>query len=178
VIAYPSFAPHLGIDARDRHQFADVLVRLAEAFVGCLLPQPDLRQLEAGLEELSRQSSDVTLLVEGCLRGEGLRYEHVQLVSEVSFYDLDDALDMISRLGGGSAAAHATAAVFARSGAGSASLSRYIVAGHDLLVHAVGVTLDSTVLDAAIRLLSVPNPPDDQALVGVVTQPRQALLLK
>jgi hypothetical protein len=34
VIAHPSFAPHLGINARDPYQFADVLVRLAEAFVG------------------------------------------------------------------------------------------------------------------------------------------------
>jgi hypothetical protein len=115
------------------------------------------------------------LLVESCLRGEGLRYEHIQLVSEVSFHDLDDALDLISRLGGGSTAAHATAALFARSGAGSAALSRYIVARHNILGHAVGVALDSTVLDAAFRLLSVPNPPDDQALASFLWKNSESL---
>jgi len=98
VVAHPSFAPHLGIDARDRHQFSEVLVRLAEALVGRPLPQPDAQQLEVILDELSRQNSIVALLVDSCLRGEGLRYEHVLLVSEVSFHDLDDALDLISCL--------------------------------------------------------------------------------
>ena len=175
VMAHPSFAPHLGIDAMDRHQFADVLVRLGAALVGSPLPQPDARQLEAGLDELARQSSGVALLVERCLRGEGLYYEQVQLVSEVSFHDLDDALDAMSRLGGGSSAAHATAALFARSGAGSAALSRYIVAGHNVLGGAVGVALDPAVLDTAIRLLGLPNSSGDQALASFLWKNPESL---
>jgi len=175
VVAHPSFAPHLGIDARDRHQFSEVLVRLAEALVGRPLPQPDAQQLEVILDELSRQNSIVALLVDSCLRGEGLRYEHVLLVSEVSFHDLDDALDLISCLTSRSAAAYATAGLFARSGTGSAALARYIVGAHEVSGMAVGVTLDSTLLDAAIRLLLVPNPPDDQALASFLWKNAEAL---
>jgi hypothetical protein len=178
VIAHPGFSPHLGIDARDRYQFVEVLVRLAEALVSSPLPQPDARQLEAGLDELAKQSSGVALLVESCLRGEGLRYEHVQLVSEVPFHDLDDALDMIARLGGGAAAASATAALFARTGAGSAALSRYIGAGHNVLGNAIGLPLDSAVLASAFRLLAVPNPPDDQALASFLWKNSESLASK
>jgi hypothetical protein len=175
VIAHPSFAPNLGIDARDRYQFGDVLARLAEALIKRPLPQPDMAQLKAGLDELSLQSSAVALLVESCLHGEGLRYEHVQLISELSFHDLDDALDVISRVGGGSIAAHATAALFAKTGAGSGALSRYIVAGHNILDNAVGTALDSTMLDAAIRLLSVPKLRDDQALASFLWKNSESL---
>jgi len=175
VVAHPSFAPHLGIDARDRYEFSEVLVRLAEALVGRPLPQRDAQQLETSLDELSRQNSSIALLVDSCLRGGGLRHEHVQLVSEVSFHDLDDALDLISCLRSRSAAACATAALFARSGVGSAALARYIVAGYDVLGLAVGVRLDSTLLDAAIRLLLVPNPRDDQALASFLWKNAEAL---
>jgi hypothetical protein len=174
-MAHPSFAPHLGIDATDRYRFAEVLSRLAEAFVGSPVPEPNTKQLEAGLEELSQQSSALALLAESCLRGEGLLYEQARLVAEVPFYDLDGALDLISRLGGGSRAAFATASLFSKTGAGSAALSRYVRAGHQVLNSAVGTELDPTLLDAAIRQLKESNPRDDQALASFLWRNKKSL---
>jgi hypothetical protein len=179
VKANPSFGPYLGVDASDRQQFAEVLVRLAEELVGSPLPQPDLRQLEEGLAELSRQSPGIALLVESCVRGEGLFYEHVRVVSESSFYELDEALDVISRLKGSShSAAFATAALFSRVGAGSAALSRYVAEGHKVLPHALGETLDLGALASAIRLLSGADPRDDQALASFLWKNADSLTKK
>jgi hypothetical protein len=175
VMAHPSFAPHLGIDATDRYRFAEVLSRLAEAFVGSPMPEPNTKQLEAGLEELSHQSSALALLAESCLRGEGLLYEQARLVAEVPFYDLDGALDLISRLGGGSRAAFVTASLFSKTGAGSAALSRYVRAGHQVLNSAVGTELDPTLLDAAIRLLKESIPRDDHALASFLWRNEMSL---
>lgn len=175
VMAHPSFAPHLGIDGTDRYRFDELLSRLAQAFVGSPMPEPDTKQLEAGLNELSQQSSALALLTESCLRGEGLLYEQARLVAEVPFYDLDGALDLISRLGGGSRAAFATASLFSKTGAGSAALSRYLRAGHQVLNSAVGNELDPTLLDAAIRLLQDSNPRDDQALASFLWRNKKSL---
>ncbi len=175
VMAHPVFAPHLGIDATDRYRFGEVLSRLAEAIVGSPMPEPDTKKLEAELNELSQQSSALALLAESCLRGEGLLYEQARLVSDVPFYDLDGALDLISRLGGGSRAAFATASLFSKTGAGSVALSRYLRAGHQVLNSAVGNELDPTLLDAAIRLLKDPNPRDDQALASFLWRNKKSL---
>lgn len=174
-MAHPSFAPHLGIDATDRYRFGEVLTRLAEAFVGCPLPEPDTKQLEMAVNELSRQNSALALLIGDCLRGEGLLYEQVKLVAEVPFYDLDGALDLISMLGGGSRAAFATAALFSRTGAGTTALSRYGRAGHQALNTAVGNELNPTLLDPAIRLLQQANPPDDQAFASLLWKNKDSL---
>ena len=77
-------------------------------------------------------------------------------MSKAPFHDLDDALDGISGLGGGYAAAAAAAALFARTGAGSAAVTRYVAAGHDVLGTAVGVTLQPADIETALRLLAVP----------------------
>ena len=175
VIAHPSFAPHLGIDATDRYRLNDVLSRLAEAFVGSPLPEPDAKKLEGALNELSLQNAALALLTESCLRGGGLLYEQVSLVAEVPFFDLDGALDLISRLGGGNGAASVTASLFSKTGAGSAALARYLRAGHRVLNTAVGDELDPALLDTAIRLLRDSSPRDDQALASFLWKNKKSL---
>lgn len=175
VTTHASFAPHFGIDATDRYRFDEMLTRLGEALLGSPMPEPDAKQLETALEELSRENSALELLANSCLRGEGLLYEQVKLVAEVPFYDLDGALDLISRLGGGQRAAFATAALFSKTGAGSAALLRYLRAGHRVLSAAVGNELDPTLLEPAIRLLRESNPRDDQAFANFLWRNKQSL---
>jgi hypothetical protein len=175
IMAHSTFAPHLGIDGTDRYRFCEVLTRLAEAFVGSPLPEPDRTRLEIAFNELTQQNSALALLIEGCLRGEGLLYEQVTLVAEVPFFDLDGALDLMSMVGGESRAAYATAALFSKTGAGTAALCRYGQRGHDVLNAAVGTELNPTVLEPALRLLQASNPRDDQAFTSFLWKNKKSL---
>jgi hypothetical protein len=163
---HPFLAPHLGLTAREPHRFVEVLERLAEAFVGRPLPEPDRSRLEAGLDELGKHEARIALLADSCMRGEGLAYEHVQLIADAPFHELDEALDSISRLTNRDRAAQAAAALFSRSGAGTAALLRYMGSGHDVLGSAVGMQLEPQMIAPALQLLNAASAPADQALAS------------
>jgi hypothetical protein len=114
-------------------------------------------------------------LVADCLKGEGLRYEHTQLVTEAPFHEVDEALYVISLLNNSYAIAAATAAIFARSGAGSAAVSRYLDSGHKIMNSAVGVALNPEWLPTALRVLSSVIPREDQALASFLWSNAEAL---
>lgn len=175
VVKHPLFAPHLGIDAREPYRFTDNVRRLAEAVVGKRMPTPGRAAVKAVLDEIARRSPGVELLLTDLRREGGLRLEHVDLVAAAEFHDLDDALELLARMGSTDELANATATLFSRTGVGTAALLRHLAAGFDVRASAVGVTLASHLLPPAIRLLSPPQPVDDLALSSLLFVNRQAL---
>jgi hypothetical protein len=175
------FTDHLGIDATDRHHFERTILKVAEAVAGPPLPPLQPEHLRAGLRHLTEEVPALALLVEGCLEGEGLSYANVQAVEEVSFHDLDFAINALYDLadeGHKQRVLYAAAHLFSKKGAGTYALENYVTTRpeHDtVLASAVGRELAAEDLDAALHLLSKTAPRDDQALADFINHNRTTM---
>ena len=166
------FADHKGADALDHHRFEHVVVALAEAVLGAPLPKPSAERLEADLQTLAREEPALAPLIDECLEGRGLA--NFDPVLQAPFHTLDFAINALYD------AMHdkeqhfvlaAAAFLFARRGAGMYTLEQALTSGRErdtLLNSAVGYPLDRGELDAALALLAIPRPRDDQALAAFI----------
>ena len=136
------------------------------------LPDADRAVLVAGLRDLAREEPALAPLILGCLDSEGLHAENVDGAAAAPFHALDEALDALYDASPSQSTAFHAAYGFAKAGAGTRALTRWITAtGHgDMpLVTAVGSRpLDPAWIDTAIRLLTACEPPNNQALAGFI----------
>lgn len=181
VKAHPTFTDYLGLDATDPHEFERMTQKLAEAIVGVPLPPVAVERLHDGLHALSVEVPAIRLLVESCLKGEGLPYQQVEAVAEVAFHPLDFAINALYDIAEGKQeknVVYAAAHFFARKGVGKCALEEYLASRHEsdtVLSVAVGRKLAKEDFDAALNLLSRCSPPDDQALAGFLNENGSAL---
>ena len=167
------FADHLGLDMMDAHQFERGVLKLAELVAGIPLPPPASESLKRGLESVGSEEPSLSLLVQGCLEGEGLSLSHLDSVEQVPFHSLDYALNALYDLAPDArryGVAHAAAYLFARRGAGTYALERHVTTRGegDVLQAAVATRLNQSDFEAALGLLSRCTPPNDQALSGFI----------
>jgi TIR domain len=170
---HPLFADHLGLNVMDPHQFERGVLRLAETVAGLPLPPPLPDRLKEDLDIIGKEEPSLSLLVHDCLAGEGLALNHLDSVAQVSFHSLDYALNALYDLARDEQqhrTAHAAASLFARRGVGTYALERYVAAGGEaeVLQSAVATQLNRSDFDAALGLLSLCSPPNDQALAGFI----------
>src|SRR4030095_7840013 len=164
------FEEALGVDATDPHQFEGRIIKVTAAIVGEPLPSLDPAVLRAGLEACAEEQPAISSLVEACLRGEGLPWTQLGTVLDSSFHELDFALNALFDIAVGRhvelVAAHA-AALFPRAGVGTYALTGHAArrsAADTRIAEAVGAKLSEREFDAALQLLGICSPPDDQAL--------------
>lgn len=169
------FADHLGVDANDPHQFERSVLKVAEAIVGAPLPAPDPGRMTRDLASIRKEEPCLSLLIGACLEGEGLPYTQVESVAEASFHGLDYALNALydAVTDHRRRVADHAALFFRLRGAGSYALEMHVasrVEPDTVLSLAVGVRLNPSEIDTALRLLSACPKPDDQALSGFISK--------
>jgi hypothetical protein len=176
VETHPLFEDHLGLDATDPHRVEDAIIKLAEAIVGIPLPPLSAECMRTDLEDDAKQEPPLSLLLHACLDGQGLSATHMETVAQLPFHVLDYALntlyDMVDAFEKEHIAFHA-AHLFRRKGAGTYALERYAREqgrSSTVLSVAIGVRLNDSELDAALRVLSLCTPPDDQSLAGFIAK--------
>lgn len=171
VAEHQRFKEYLGVDAMSKQDFADVVQELMHNLYRPLqleLLPPDSTLLTRGLRELAIEEPDLAPLILGCLESTGLHEENEDMVFNVAFHALDDALNSLYDLRPSECIARHAAEGFFRAGAGRRALSLWIDAsgdGKSPLLSAVGRgVLDRSLISTAIDLLESCEPPNNHAL--------------
>lgn len=171
---HPIFADHLGLDATLKHAFEAAVAKLAAAFLGTDLPEPDTEVLLAALQAVAREEPALAILVEACQSGRGLSETNMETVMDAPFHPLDftvNALFDSCREFQRELVAFHAAGSFKRRGAGTYVLQKHARTrtGGDVVIGVgVGSKLQPAEFDAALDILSACPQPDDQALASFI----------